>query len=156
LGRLKAAEDKVQDLFRELPRSPSARRNSLAEAEDMLGRVHEQALRILAPVVDDVANSVEAPMETPTQEMKERVEELLRGKVVARILLRRIRRLQPLAEGKDELVTHLSDAEHLLESLRGELRECLEQAMLELRKQVDEIVPPSSGDSSGDDRLSRR
>jgi len=149
LGRLKVAEDNMQDLFRALPRSASARRDSAIKADDMLAQVNELASRVLAPVV---ANSVDSPMESPTQEMKERVENLLRGKVVARILLRRLRRLQPVAQGRDNLAARVSDAERSLESLKGELRECLEQAMLEFRARIDEILPPSE-DSSGDDQL---
>lgn len=139
----------MQDLFRALPRSASARRNSAVKADDMLAQVNELASRVLAPVV---ANSVDSPMESPTQEMKERVENLLRGKVVARILLRRLRRLQPVTQGKDKLAARVSDAERSLESLKRELRECLEQAMLEFRARIDEILPPSE-DSSGDDQL---
>lgn len=139
----------MQDLFRALPRSASARRDSAIKADDMLAQVNELASRVLAPVV---ANSVDSPMESPTQEMKERVENLLRGKVVARILLRRLRRLQPVAQGRDNLAARVSDAERSLESLKGELRECLEQAMLEFRARIDEILPPSE-DSSGDDQL---
>lgn len=139
----------MQDLFRALPRSASARRNSAVKPDDILAQVNELASRVLAPVV---ANSVDSPMESPTQEMKERVENLLRGKVVARILLRRLRRLQPVTQGRDKLAARVSDAERSLESLKRELRECLEQAMLEFRARIDEILPPSE-DSSGDDQL---
>lgn len=139
----------MQDLFRALPRSASARRNSAVKPDDILAQVNELASRVLAPVV---ANSVDSPMESPTQEMKERVENLLRGKVVARILLRRLRRLQPVTQGSYKLAARVSDAERSMESLKRELRECLEQAMLEFRARIDEILPPSE-DSSGDDQL---
>lgn len=155
LGRLKAAEDTVQELLRKLPPSldPSARRNSAAEAEDMLSRAHEKAVRLLAPVLNEGATSAETPTEADAKEMKERVEDLLRGKVVTRVLLRRVRRLQPLAaaKGENDLITRLADAVHSLETLKVDLRECFEEAMIQLRMWVDEVVPPSSEGSLGDD-----
>lgn len=139
LCRLQVVEDHVTDLLREFPRTPSARGIG-AEAEACMQRVHEQAERILAPMAEGADQDGWTP---PTQELRNRVEQLLRGKLVAKMLAGKLRRLLGTDCGA-EAKSRIAEAQEMLLSLRGQLRRSLEDAMLELRKQVNELVPPSS------------
>jgi len=140
LDNLLAAENDVAELLREFPRTPSARHCSATEAEAVMQRVRKQAARILQPVPASADAEGWVP---PTLELRSRVEQLLRGKLVAKMLASRLRRLVD-TEPNSRLAPRLVAAEQQLVTLRTQLRSCLEDAMLELRRQVDELVPPTS------------